>query len=79
MSPAESARVLGRVVEIAHVGFGTADAVGTITYVNPRLAEILGRRDPVGLTLDALGLGSDIALEFAATTNAEPGEIDSSV
>jgi len=77
VSPAESARVLGRVVEIAHVGFGTADAVGTITYVNPRLAEILGRRDPVGLTLDALGLGSDIALEFAATTNAEPGEIDS--
>ena len=72
LSPAESARVLGRVVDMAHVGFGLADAVGTITYANPRLAEILGRPDPVGLTLDELGLGSDIALAFSATANGDP-------
>src|ERR1700691_5208363 len=51
--------VLGRVVEMAQIGFGIADAGGTVTYANPRLGEILGRSDPVGLTLDELGLGAD--------------------
>jgi len=60
-SPGDSARVLGQVVEMAHIGFGIADAGGTITRANPRLAEILGRTDPVGLTLDELGLEADIA------------------
>jgi diguanylate cyclase (GGDEF)-like protein/PAS domain S-box-containing protein len=57
VSQTDPTRVLGRVVEMAQIGFGMADADGTITYANPRLATMLGRDDPVGLTVDELGLG----------------------
>jgi diguanylate cyclase (GGDEF)-like protein len=72
VSQAEPAGVLGRVVELAQIGFGMADADDTITYANPRLAEILGRSDPVGLTLDELGLGADVA----AGPTPDPGDGD---
>jgi diguanylate cyclase (GGDEF)-like protein/PAS domain S-box-containing protein len=64
VSQADPTHVLGRVVEMAQIGFGMADADDTITYANPRLAEILGQPDPVGLTLDELGLGADGAPGF---------------
>ncbi len=59
--------LLSRAVETGHIGFGMADAGGSITYANRRLAEILGRPDAVGLRLDELGLGAD------ATSRLEPG------
>jgi diguanylate cyclase (GGDEF)-like protein/PAS domain S-box-containing protein len=72
-SQSDPAGVLGRVVELAHVGLGIADATGTITYANPRLAEILGRPDPVGLTLDELGLGHGLGVGDAprSTPNSD--------
>jgi diguanylate cyclase (GGDEF)-like protein/PAS domain S-box-containing protein len=57
-SRTDPADVLRRVVEMAGIGYGLADAGGTITSANPRLAEILGRADLVGLMLGELGLGA---------------------
>jgi diguanylate cyclase (GGDEF)-like protein/PAS domain S-box-containing protein len=74
LSPADPTRVLGRVVEMAHIGFGIADAAGTITYANPRLAEILGRQDPVGRTLDELGLGLGADVAPRSTRDSEGGD-----
>jgi diguanylate cyclase (GGDEF)-like protein len=56
VSPTDPAGLLSRAVEMAHIGFGIADASGAIAYANPRLAEILGRADAVGVTLRELGL-----------------------
>ena len=61
------ADLLHQAVEQAHVGFGIADSGGAITYTNPRLAEILGRADLIGLTLHELGLGPTCG---AGPTNA---------
>jgi diguanylate cyclase (GGDEF)-like protein/PAS domain S-box-containing protein len=76
LSQGDPTRLLGRVVEMAHIGFGMADAGGAITYANPRLAEILGRVDPVGLKLDELGLAADVAA--GSTGESDSGDDASS-
>jgi diguanylate cyclase (GGDEF)-like protein/PAS domain S-box-containing protein len=74
LSQGEPADLLSRVVEMAHIGFGMADAGGAITYANPRLTEILGRTDAVGLTLDELGLGA--TLVSGTTPESDDGNGD---
>jgi diguanylate cyclase (GGDEF)-like protein/PAS domain S-box-containing protein len=69
----DPADLLSRVVEMAHIGFGMADAAGAITYANPRLAEILGRADAVGLTLDELGLGATLVSGSISETDDGDG------
>ncbi len=71
-SRADPADVLRRVVEMAGIGYGLADADGTITSANPRLAEILGRTDPVGSMLDELGLGA--ALRPPSSPESDSGD-----
>jgi diguanylate cyclase (GGDEF)-like protein/PAS domain S-box-containing protein len=66
--------LLSRAVETGHIGFGMADAGGSITYANPRLAEILGRTDAVGLRLDELGLGLGADLVPESRSGSDDGD-----
>ncbi len=52
-----SADVLGHALELARVGVVVTDAGGVITAASPRMSELLGRSDLVGLRAELLGLG----------------------